>query len=180
MDQHLSEVRLVTDGQSIFKICRRDGEVMDALRDGQMAFFVAIDDIATGVETNVRQFEEDREKFVRALREAAAHTATGTLGADAPGSGPPVRPPTRWPDPARLPQAPSAPRPRPAWPRRASSGCGLPRRVGGIGGQPGEPVQVRRPGSGSARPAIRARYSSSVWPGAAAKPSSPARSVNTS
>jgi DNA-binding transcriptional MerR regulator len=78
MDRHLSEVRLVTDGQSIFKICRRDGEVMDALREGQMAFFVAIDDIATGVETNVRQFEEDREKFVRALREAAAHTATGT------------------------------------------------------------------------------------------------------
>jgi DNA-binding transcriptional MerR regulator len=78
MDKHLSEVRLVTDGQSIFKICRRDGEVMDALRDGQMAFFVAIDDIATGVETDVRQFREDRERFVRALREAAAHTVTGT------------------------------------------------------------------------------------------------------
>jgi hypothetical protein len=78
LDRHLSEVKLVTDGQSIFKICRRDGEVMDALKDGQMAFFVAIDDIATGVHTNVRQFEEDREKFVRALREAAAHTATGS------------------------------------------------------------------------------------------------------
>jgi DNA-binding transcriptional MerR regulator len=76
MDRHLSEVRLVTDGQSIFKICRRDGEVMDALREGQMAFFVAIDDIATGVQTNVRQFEEDRDRFVRALREAAAHTQT--------------------------------------------------------------------------------------------------------
>ena len=78
LDRHLSEVKLVTDGQAIFKICRRDGEVMDALRDGQMAFFVAIDDIATGVQTNVRQFEEDRERFVRALREAAAHTATGS------------------------------------------------------------------------------------------------------
>jgi DNA-binding transcriptional MerR regulator len=78
LDRHLSEVKLVTDGQSIFKICRRDGEVMDALKDGQMAFFVAIDDIATGVKTNVRQYEEDRDKFVRALREAAAHTATGT------------------------------------------------------------------------------------------------------
>jgi hypothetical protein len=51
---------------------------MDALKDGQMAFFVAIDEIATNVKTNVSQFEEDREKFVRALREAAAHTATGT------------------------------------------------------------------------------------------------------
>lgn len=78
LDKHLSEVKLVTDGQSIFKICRRDGEVLDALRDGQMAFFVAIDDIASGVHSNVRQFEEDRERFVRALREAAAHTATGT------------------------------------------------------------------------------------------------------
>jgi DNA-binding transcriptional MerR regulator len=78
LDKHLSEVRLVTDGQSIFRIARRDGEVMDALREGQMAFFVAIDDIATHLETNVRQFEEDRERFVRALREAAAHAATGT------------------------------------------------------------------------------------------------------
>ena len=78
LDQHLSEVKLVTDGQSIFKICRHDGEVMDALKDGQMAFFVAIDDIATSVQTNVRSFEDDRDRFVRALREAAAHTATGT------------------------------------------------------------------------------------------------------
>ena len=66
LDQHLSEVQLVTDGQSIFKICRRDGEVMDALKEGQMAFFVAIDDIATSVDSNVRSFQEDREKFVRA------------------------------------------------------------------------------------------------------------------
>ena len=68
----------MTDGQSIFKICRRDGEVIDALKEGQMAFFVAIDDIASGVESDVSQFREDRERFVRALREAAAHTATGS------------------------------------------------------------------------------------------------------
>jgi hypothetical protein len=43
-----------------------------------MAFFVAIDDIASGVESDVSQFREDRERFVRALREAAAHTATGS------------------------------------------------------------------------------------------------------
>jgi hypothetical protein len=78
LDRHLSEVKLVTDGVSIFKICRHDGEVMDALRDGQMAFFVAIDDIASGVESDVSQFRDDRERFVRALREAAAHTATGS------------------------------------------------------------------------------------------------------
>ena len=78
LDRHLSEVRLVTDGQSIFRIARRDGEVLDALREGQMAFFVAIDDIAMSVETNVRQFEDDRERFVRALRQAAAQAATGS------------------------------------------------------------------------------------------------------
>jgi DNA-binding transcriptional MerR regulator len=74
LDKHLSEVKLVTDGQSIFKICRRDGEVLDALREGQMAFFVALDDIATHVEARVSTFEVDRERFVRALREAAATT----------------------------------------------------------------------------------------------------------
>jgi DNA-binding transcriptional MerR regulator len=79
LDKHLSEVQLVTDGQSIFKICRRDGEVMDALKDGQMAFFVAIDDIATSVHTNVRSFEEDRERFVRGLREAADVLVDGHL-----------------------------------------------------------------------------------------------------
>ena len=62
LDRHLSDVKLVTDGQSIFKICRRDGEVIDALRE----------------RTNVAQFSEDRERFVRALREAAVHTATGS------------------------------------------------------------------------------------------------------
>jgi len=30
------------------------------------------------VHTDVRSFEEDRERFVRGLREAAAHTATGS------------------------------------------------------------------------------------------------------
>lgn len=78
LDRHLSEVKLVTDGQSIFKICRRDGEVLDALREGQLAFFVAIDDIAAGVDTKVGQFREDRDRFIRALRQAAAHAQTGS------------------------------------------------------------------------------------------------------
>jgi DNA-binding transcriptional MerR regulator len=77
LDKHLSEVKLITDGVSIFKIARRNGEIIDALRDGQLAFFVAIDEIATGVEVKVGQFKDDRERFVRALREAAAHAQTG-------------------------------------------------------------------------------------------------------
>jgi predicted RNA-binding protein Jag len=70
LDQHLSEVKLVTDGVSIFKVYRKQGEVLDALQEGQMAFFVAIDQIARSVDANVAQFREDRDRFIRALREA--------------------------------------------------------------------------------------------------------------
>ena len=51
--QHLSEVKLVTDGVSIFKVCRTNGEILDALRDGQLAFFVAIDEVARSVDDSV-------------------------------------------------------------------------------------------------------------------------------
>jgi len=75
LDEHLSEVKLVTDGQSIFKVVRKEGEVLDALRKGQMAFFVAIDEITRSVDGGVTQFREDRERFLRALKDAK--TATG-------------------------------------------------------------------------------------------------------
>ena len=68
LDKHLSETKLVTDGQSIFKICRTDGEVLDALKEGQMAFFLAIDDLAASVDDNVSQYLYDRREFVEALR----------------------------------------------------------------------------------------------------------------
>jgi DNA-binding transcriptional MerR regulator len=77
LDQHLSEVKLITDGQSIFKVARKEGEVLDALRKGQLAFFVAIDEIAQSVEGGVAQFREDRERFIRALREAEKATSRG-------------------------------------------------------------------------------------------------------
>jgi len=75
LDKHLAEVKLVTDGQSIFKVCRKEGEVLDALRKGQMAFFVAIDEIAQSVQGGVTQFQEDRDRFIRALREAERASA---------------------------------------------------------------------------------------------------------
>ena len=75
LDKHLSEVKLVTDGQSIFKVARKEGEVLNALRQGQLAFFVAIDEIARGVEGGVVQFREDRDRFIRALREAKNATS---------------------------------------------------------------------------------------------------------
>lgn len=68
LDEHLSELKLVTDGKSVFKICRTDGELLDALREGQMAFFLAIDDIARSVDARVTQYLYDRDEFIDALR----------------------------------------------------------------------------------------------------------------
>jgi DNA-binding transcriptional MerR regulator len=68
LEQHLSELKLVTDGQSIFKICRNDGEVLDALKEGQMAFFLALDDVARSVDERVAEFLYDREEFITALK----------------------------------------------------------------------------------------------------------------
>lgn len=70
LDDHLSTTKLVTDGQSIFKICKDEGEILDALRDGQMTFFVAIDKLAGQVGDDVAEFKRDRELFVRALKAA--------------------------------------------------------------------------------------------------------------
>jgi DNA-binding transcriptional MerR regulator len=72
LDDHLSTVKLVTDGKSVFKISREDGEIIDALRKGQMAFFVAIDKIAREVDDGVTEFIRDREQFVRTIKAAEA------------------------------------------------------------------------------------------------------------
>jgi DNA-binding transcriptional MerR regulator len=72
LEQHLAEVKLVTDGQSIFKICRTDGELLDALKEGQMAFFLAIDQIARSVDGRVAEYLYDRREFIDALRRIEA------------------------------------------------------------------------------------------------------------
>jgi DNA-binding transcriptional MerR regulator len=77
LDQHLAEVKLVTDGRSIFKVVRREGEVMDALRQGQMAFFVAIDEVAREVSDEVAEFRRDRDQFLRALKDANREAQLG-------------------------------------------------------------------------------------------------------
>jgi DNA-binding transcriptional MerR regulator len=68
LDQHLSEIKLVTDGESIFKICTTDGELLDALKEGQMAFFLAIDEVARTVDARVTEYLYDREEFITALK----------------------------------------------------------------------------------------------------------------
>jgi len=68
MDRHLSEVKLLTDGHTLFEVEADEGRLLDALREGQMAFFMAMDRIARSVAEDVGQFELDREEFLRTIR----------------------------------------------------------------------------------------------------------------
>lgn len=68
MEDHLADVKLVTDGNTIFRVSSDEGELMDALREGQLAFFVAIDEITREVEEDVTKFELDRDNFLEMLR----------------------------------------------------------------------------------------------------------------
>ncbi len=68
MEDHLGDVKLVTDGKTIFHVGSDEGELMDALRQGQLAFFVAIDEITREVEEDVTHFELDRDSFLTMLR----------------------------------------------------------------------------------------------------------------
>jgi DNA-binding transcriptional MerR regulator len=79
-------LRLVTDGESVFA-CRDDGQILDALRHGQLALFVAVDRLAEEVQADVRTFDAERRAFVDELRERQAHPAgAGRSDPPAPGS----------------------------------------------------------------------------------------------
>ncbi len=68
LDEHLSGVKLITDGQGIFRIAKDDGEILDALREGQMSFFVALDEVTRNLDQSVAEFLRDREEFVETLK----------------------------------------------------------------------------------------------------------------
>ena len=62
----LSDLRLVTDGRNVWA-CRDDGQILDALRAGQLALFVAVDALAAEVDTEVQAFDAERAAFVEQL-----------------------------------------------------------------------------------------------------------------
>jgi len=80
MESHLSEVKLVTDGKTIFRVASGDDELLDALREGQLAFFVAIDSITRSVEEDVTRFELDRGSFLETLRRVEDDIVTEAAG----------------------------------------------------------------------------------------------------
>lgn len=77
MDDHLASVKLVTDGKTIFHVASSQEQLLDALREGQLAFFVAIDSIAREVQEDVTRFELDREQFLDVLRRVEEDVVNG-------------------------------------------------------------------------------------------------------
>jgi DNA-binding transcriptional MerR regulator len=65
--EDVAGLRLVTDGDTVWA-CRDDGQILDALRHGQLALFVAVDAMAEDVEAEVRAFDAERRAFVNGLR----------------------------------------------------------------------------------------------------------------
>ena len=63
----LASLRLVTDGRTVWA-CHDDGQILDALRSGQLALFVAVDRVAADVDAEVRAFDAERTAFVEQLR----------------------------------------------------------------------------------------------------------------
>jgi len=63
----IAGLRLVTDGDRVWA-CHDDGQILDALRRGQMALFVAVDAYAQEVDAEVRSFHAERQQFVDGLR----------------------------------------------------------------------------------------------------------------
>jgi DNA-binding transcriptional MerR regulator len=76
--EDVAALSLVTDGDSVWA-CRDDGQVLDALRHGQLALFVAVGRVAAEVEAEVGEFDAERQAFVDELR--AAHPAGSARGA---------------------------------------------------------------------------------------------------
>jgi DNA-binding transcriptional MerR regulator len=67
--EDVAALSLVTDGESVWA-CRDDGQVLDALRHGQLALFVGLDRVTADVEAEVRAFDAERQAFVNGLRDA--------------------------------------------------------------------------------------------------------------
>jgi DNA-binding transcriptional MerR regulator len=63
----LAGLRIVTDGVSVFA-CYDDGQILDALRNGQLALFVAVDRYADALSADVAAFTAERDEFLSQLR----------------------------------------------------------------------------------------------------------------
>jgi DNA-binding transcriptional MerR regulator len=67
--EDVTGLRIVTDGDRVWA-CRDDGQILDALSQGQLALFVAVDSYAAEVAAEAATFERERDEFVADLRRA--------------------------------------------------------------------------------------------------------------
>lgn len=65
--EDIAGLRLVTDGKRVWA-CHDEGQILDALRRGQMALFVSVDAFAQEVDAEVKTFDAERREFVEGLR----------------------------------------------------------------------------------------------------------------
>tara|TARA_B100001250_G_scaffold409201_1_gene433076 strand:- start:959 stop:1417 length:459 start_codon:yes stop_codon:yes gene_type:complete len=79
LGSHLSNIRLVTDGSSIYSV--ENDQVFDALKMGQLAFFETIDQVTRTVEEDVTKFELDKKKFLNLLSIVEDDVLTQTMKA---------------------------------------------------------------------------------------------------
>jgi DNA-binding transcriptional MerR regulator len=63
----LAGLRIVTDGVTVFA-CYDDGQILDALRNGQLALFVAVDRFAATLRSDVEAFTAERAAFLARLK----------------------------------------------------------------------------------------------------------------
>jgi DNA-binding transcriptional MerR regulator len=77
----LAGLRIVTDGVSVFA-CYDDGQILDALHNGQLALFVAVDRFVAALEGDLEAFTAERDAFLHRLRAGSDDTdASGGIGA---------------------------------------------------------------------------------------------------
>jgi DNA-binding transcriptional MerR regulator len=67
----LASLRIVTDGRTVWA-CHDDGQILDALKAGQLALFVAVDRLAADVDADVRAFDAERAAFVERLKDSGS------------------------------------------------------------------------------------------------------------
>lgn len=112
LEEHLSAVKLMSDGASIYEVGNSEGFITDALREGQMAFFTTIEDLVRNGDGRVPGYLYDRERFIAALNEVEANLqqeSAGVAGLGRRPSGtddpPPESVELQW---AGVPEAPPA------------------------------------------------------------------------
>jgi DNA-binding transcriptional MerR regulator len=81
----LAGLRIVTDGATVFA-CYDDGQILDALRNGQLALFVAVDRFAAALSSDVAAFTAEREAFVTRLRSGSGESGAPEGAKGAPGA----------------------------------------------------------------------------------------------